>query len=346
MFIKLRLVVEKLYTMSAEIRFDGLGKDQKTSVTLRPPTQEEGEQGLSYHTVCEARTEVEPYRNATPTFEALWESRIPPGVDLIGVPDSIRETWKPGHFEKYEIPLSSLPRSVHDFVLQVNKELVDLIRQVVATACWRSAQTCPTYLFRHGRMLWSMDGEDWRMAPTNFVVMMDARPAVLSDHLREEIDELIRRERREPLGQELFREAWTQMDINPRSALAIGISALEAGLKELIGELAPDAEWLARNAPSPPVVNMLKEYLPLLPAKAKINGQVLSPPEAVIKTINGGVGLRNRLVHGSLPEVEFEAVKKLLLAVREVLWLCDYYRGLEWALDNLSPETRTALGVL
>lgn len=80
MFVKLRLVVEKLYTTSAGMRFDGLGKDQKTTITLRSPRQEDGVQGLSYHTVCEARTEVEPYPNAAPTFEALWEGRIPPGV--------------------------------------------------------------------------------------------------------------------------------------------------------------------------------------------------------------------------------------------------------------------------
>lgn len=143
----------------------------------------------------------------------------------------------------------------------------------------------------------------------------------------------------------MFREAWTQVDLNPRSALAIGISALEAGLKELISDLVPGAEWLARNAPTPPVVNILREYLPLLPARAKISGQVLSPPEAVIKAIVSGVQRRNRLVHGALPEVELGEVKKLLTAVRDVLWLCDYYRGLEWALDHLSPETRAALGV-
>jgi hypothetical protein len=65
----------------------------------------------------------------------------------------------------------------------------------------------------------------------------------------------------------------------------------------------------------------------------------------VIKAIRSGVERRNRLVHGNLPEVEPQEVKKLLLAVRDVLWLCDYYRGLGWALDHLSSETRAALGV-
>jgi hypothetical protein len=342
-YIKLRLVVERLFS-GAPMHFDGFGKDQKTAVTLRPPGQGDNEEHLFYHTIGEAHAEVEPPRKAALTFEALWESRIPPGVDLSGVPEAIRANWKPGHFEKYEIPLARLHQSAQDFLNQTYKELVDAVRRVVAAACWRSALPCPPYLFRHGRMLWSMDGEDWRMAPVNFVVS-DERPTWLTADSYVEVEELLRRGRNEPLGHELFREAWTQVELNPRSALAIGISALETGLKELISELVPDAEWLAKNAPSPPVFNMLREYVPLLPAKARINGRVLSPPEAVIKAIRSGIERRNRLVHGNLPEIEPQEVKKLLLAVRDVLWLCDYYRGLEWALDHLSPETRAALGV-
>ena len=342
MYIKLRMIVERLFA-GAPMRFDGLGKDQKMVVTLRPPDEEEREQGFFYHTVCEAYAEVEPPRKAVPTFEALWDSRIPPGVDLSGVPESIRAGWKPGYFEKHEIPLASLHQSAQDFLNQTHKELVDAIRRVVATACWRRALLCPPYLFRHGRMLWSMDGEGWRTTPVNFVVS-DERPTFLTAESYGEVEELLRRGCNEPLGHELFREAWTQIELNPRSALAIGISALETGLKELISELVPDAEWLAKNAPTPPVVNMLREYVPLLPAKAQINGQVLSPPEAVIKAITNGVHRRNRMVHGNLREAEPQEVKKLLLAVRDVLWLCDYYRGLGWALDNLSPEMRAALG--
>jgi hypothetical protein len=257
MYIRLRLVVERLYAWAA-LRFDRLGQRQNVSVTLRPPDDEEREQGLSYHTVCAARADVEPPRNAAPAFEALWEGRIPPGFDLSTVPEAARAEWKPGcYYGKYDLPLRGLPRSAQDFLLRTNGELWDVTRRVVATACWRGALPCPPYLFRHGRMLWSVDGEEWRMTPVNFVVMGD-RPPFLTEELREEIDGLLRRGCVEPLGHELLREAWAQTDLNPRSALVIGISALEAGLKELISELVPDAEWLAKSAPTPPVVSMLK----------------------------------------------------------------------------------------
>jgi hypothetical protein len=51
------------------------------------------------------------------------------------------------------------------------------------------------------------------------------------------------------------------------------------------------------------------------------------------------------MVHGNPEHVESDNLKDLLTAVRDVLWLCDYYRGFEWAIDHLSTETRKALGI-
>lgn len=45
------------------------------------------------------------------------------------------------------------------------------------------------------------------MTPANFVVWNEP-PTFFSNSKQEQIDKLVREEVREPLGQELFREAW------------------------------------------------------------------------------------------------------------------------------------------
>ena len=70
-----------------------------------------------------------------------------------------------------------------------------------------------------------------------------------------------------------------------------------------------------------------------------------SIPHKLFKTIDDWVEVRNRMVHGNPENVEPDDLKELLLVVRDVLWLCDYYRGSKWAVDYLRPQTRTALGL-
>ncbi|MGH9970474.1 MAG: hypothetical protein ACREBG_22160 [Pyrinomonadaceae bacterium] len=342
MLLTLKLLSSNPY-FGSPMRFERLGDNQNVTVTLRSPENEEQEQGVGNQTVCEATADLQPRERALETFEALWQGKIPSGVDLSDVPESIRSSWTPGYFEKYEIPLSRLSASAQDFVRHSLKTLVEAIQHVLATTCWRTGEPCALQLHRHGRMRWSLDGSSWRMAPANFVVW-DERPAFLHDTLRDEIDEVLREDLREPLGQELFREAWAQKYSNPRSSLAIGISALEAGIKELIADLIPHAAWLARHAPTPPVYDILNDYLPKLPVKETINGRVLVPPQQ-LDTIRKWVGRRNRMVHGNPESVEPDDLKELLLVVRDVLWLLDYYRGSKWAIDYLRTQTREALGI-
>jgi hypothetical protein len=275
MLLTLKLLSGNSY-IGSPMRFERLGANQNVTVTLRSPENDEQEQGVSNQTVCEAMADLQPSEDALETFEALWQGKIPSGVDLSFVPESIRSSWIPGYFENYEIPLSRLSASAQDFVLHALRTLVEAIQHVLATACWRAGEACLPQLHRHGRMRWSLDGSSWRVVPADFVVW-DERPAFLHDRLREEIDALLRQDLREPLGQELFREAWAQKDSNPRSSLAIGISALEAGIKELIADLVSDAAWLARYAPTPPIYKLLKSYLPQLPVKEKLMAKRQSP---------------------------------------------------------------------
>ena len=143
----------------------------------------------------------------------------------------------------------------------------------------------------------------------------------------------------------LFREAWKLRDSSPRSALVIGVASLEAGFKKFVAELVPEAEWLLEEVPAPPLVEMLTNYLPKLPARCTFGGEVQRPPQKLLEAIGKAARKRNRVVHRGSSAVEREVLKEWLLAIRDVLWLLDYYRGFQWALEYVREETRKNMGL-
>jgi len=124
----------------------------------------------------------------------------------------------------------------------------------------------------------------------------------------------------EPLSHELLREAFDQAPTNPRSALLVGIAAAEVGFKGLVLELAPQTEWLVETVPSPPLVMMLREYMPRLPVKLKIDEKVPKIPDNVLGTLQNGVQARNKTTHATRSKpLDSETLKELLLTVRDLL---------------------------
>lgn len=156
----------------------------------------------------------------------------------------------------------------------------------------------------------------------------------------EELENLMRAAVNEPVGHDLFLEAWQQVGTNPRSALIIGMAAAQIGFKQCVGRLVPDAEWLADNVPSPPLPKMVSEYLPLLPAKLKIAGRVLKPPRSIRTELHNGVKARNGTAHAGSESPKTEDLEKLLLAVRDLLYLLDLYCGFDWAIEHIRDEVK------
>lgn len=151
----------------------------------------------------------------------------------------------------------------------------------------------------------------------------------------------------QPLGHGLLREAWRHRSTDLRSAVVMAVAAAETGFKECVSDLMPDASWLLENVQSPPLVLMIRDYLEKLPARRTIDGAVARPPRSVIRAIQEAVRVRNGLVHGSKIELDPDALSEMMMAIRDLLYLLDYYRGDEWALRYVRPEVvkemRTAL---
>jgi len=129
-------------------------------------------------------------------------------------------------------------------------------------------------------------------------------------------------------------------------------------MKHCISTLVPSVEWLATNAPTPPLARMFAEFLPMLPARCHIDGHVKTPPKEVLDSIKKGVNIRNQVAHAgnvdpSVDDVEeilvaisVDDVEEILVAISDVLWLLDYYSGHEWALAFMRPNTRSQLAAM
>jgi hypothetical protein len=229
-------------------------------------------------------------------------------------------------------------------IQQAATELYDLAARTLKTLRWRMNHPAGHNPILGTRGLhFSIGGASWKpLVELGFEI--EVRGSLhLADEIRNEIETMVAEGSDEPLGHELHREALAQRRHNPRSSLIIAISAAEVGFKECVGDLIPGARWLIDHVPSPPLVQMLSEYLPLLPAKCKINDKVLPPPKEILECLTKAVNMRNTATHTGKQTIEPDTLKEILLAVKDVLCLLDYYRGSAWALDYIRPETRSAL---
>ena len=161
----------------------------------------------------------------------------------------------------------------------------------------------------------------------------------LKDVPPEEIVRMVESGDQEPVAHQLFREAWELRSSNPRSALAIGIAAAEIGVKYLIASLIPNAQWLVMETPSPPVVKILREYLPMLPVRGRFKDKTLKPPPELITLIKKGIEYRNDLVHAGASLPDRKELESILHAVNDVLWVCELYAGAGWAGKYISANT-------
>lgn len=158
-----------------------------------------------------------------------------------------------------------------------------------------------------------------------------------------------------PIYHSMFIEARNQHSENPRSALVMGTAALEAAVKRCISMLIPGTAWLLDEMPSPPVFKILRDYIPTLPVRNRVRGQVLIP-KSLRTCIQKGIAARNKIIHvGEIPEDAKDLQKYrqdlrgetyyLLFAVKDVIWLLDYYQGRDWALNYVRKGTLESMGI-
>ena len=235
---------------------------------------------------------------------------------------------------------STLSNSLKEFMTLIWNDLYDVLMQTINGYRWRLRNESATNPIKFWNFnYYSSDGFNWKAFPISPALMATWGLPVKQEYTNEEfksIGELLSVNHTEPLGHNLLHEAWDLRRTNPRSSLVIGIAAAETGFKQFCATLAPDASWLIENVPSPPMVKMLEEYLPLVNTKHKIYGHTLPPPEALIKVLKKGIQLRNGVVHGKHTDLKKETVEEILNAVRDLLYLLDFYNGHVWAWEHVN----------
>jgi hypothetical protein len=219
-------------------------------------------------------------------------------------------------------------------------------------ARWRTGVYGHHELIRcvEGGLDWSLDEVTWSPArlPGKGVGSSELRSTTHRPKTIEDITALLLRDERAPTAHELLREAWNLKPTSPRSALMLGLSALEVGVKAFVATIVPNSEWLCFEVPTPPVVRILREYLPQLPVRQTIGGKVFVP-DATLNTIKKATEQRNRVAHRGVRVEYSQSLNEVLSSVQTVLFLLDYYAGHSWALNNIREsavldELRKALG--
>lgn len=201
------------------------------------------------------------------------------------------------------------------------------------------------FMWRTGQSLYSEDGEHWFQYYLGRKVTLLVEEATHSIYASNaQIEEVVRRVEagaEEPLARQVFREAWEQIGVNPRSALVIGVSAAEVALRGLIGTLIPEAKWLVEEIQTPPVGKTLRKFLPTLPVRARrLDGRSITPPSKLVKLIEKAFELRNDVVHVGAPPPSRQELAIMLRAISDLLWICDIYLGELWAEKHVLMETK------
>jgi hypothetical protein len=118
--------------------------------------------------------------------------------------------------------------------------------------------------------------------------------------------------------------------------------AAEIALKQLIGELVPDARWLAENVPSPPIFKIARDYIPSLKVKAWFTGKTLKPPGKLLKKLYDANEFRNKVIHRGVAPPNPEELQEILAAMEDIVWMCSLYSGHQFAGGYVSHGTISA----
>ncbi|HEY3212383.1 MAG TPA: hypothetical protein VGL16_04150 [Actinomycetota bacterium] len=322
-----------------------LGGPHHVRVEIRLPTDDELGVGHRREDAFVVATSVlEASQRIMEMFKSLLNNRLPEAP-----PEPLEWPWSedidpegnitPG----FLVPPRFMPQPWQDFTRQSWLELVDVLRRTVLVLRWRTGTEGVHSPFSSKGVEWSFDGEDFHpLSVAGDVFVLSRGNLSVGPEVEDDVRNIVADGGSEPLGHTLYREAWEQRLTNPRSAVVVGMAALEVGFKELVADLVPNARWLVENIQTPPLHRLLGEYLPLLPARLPVNGHAGAPPKSFLNTVRDWTGVRNVVSHSGRARIDLHELEDVLRLVRGFLWLFDYYRGRVWTLEKVPDELRPA----
>ena len=310
----------------------------RVSIYKQKPTSELPKGGPVYAS-CTTSLELDESDALLDLTSAIAKSKDAVWANFEGMNNEVKAIHNVG-----DPAFSQKVTAIHAIVDPVFSQLGTNLKMSIAILKWRYGITDgPINSFSNWSEAVSLDGTAWRGISTlrGLKISFIVPPRKIGASAVHEASRLHNEGAEPPLGLQLLVEAWNQRTTHARSALVIGVTAAELALKQLIGELAPDARWLADNVPSPPIFKIARDYVPSLKVKARLKGKTLRPPKKLLKRLVEAVELRNRVVHAGEAPPKPEKLKEILVAMEDLVWICDLYKGHTWAWDHISPETKS-----
>jgi hypothetical protein len=259
------------------------------------------------------------------------------GSPLIDVQGNVRG--------RHVLPVGSLRAPLRDEIRAMQVALHETAVSVARALRWRLAAGGPHPPLGGSKgPEWSTDGAAWKRLPSDISARIRAisHPRVGSQ-ARIDVERLATTGPTEPIAHELLREAEDNAGRNSRSSLVLAVAAIETGIKAYVSDVAPAAGWLAFEAPSPPVLKMLCDYLPSLPTPK--GGRIGKPPRRIRALVSAAVDARNKVAHKGRSEGAFERLDELLDTARDLLYALDYFRGQAWAAEHLNDQAKKDWGL-
>ena len=290
-----------------------------------------------------ALTQFDPEKHYE-VFRALEADRLPTNAQPYRAGDKIVQPG--GSLGSFIPDPSVLPQPFQSLTEQVSRELSNAAKRSWRLLHWRFNVDASRAMFSSRGMHWSWTGDSWHIVPLRGSAVANVRLGVPSHPgAGAEIVTLLAADISAPLAYEMLQEAIDLQATNPRAALVTAIAALEIGVKRFIADVVPSAKWLAQEVPSPPIVAILRDYLPQLPARLRIDDRIAPPPRHVLERLKHGINKRNDLTHVGVESVDGQFLKEVIEAASDSLRMLDYYSGHAWALRFLTSETIEELGL-
>jgi hypothetical protein len=237
------------------------------------------------------------------------------------------------------------PASVVALCDDVRDELHGAASRLVQLLRWLFNRPWPSWPLGSPQLSWSLDGNEWNWAPdrpTQPDVFGNEGGTLTSEGTQ--ALEAIWRERAisEPLARQIFLEAYALADENPRAALVLVVAAAEVAVKQFAArQSAHESEaWLISKLPSPPILTLLRDYVPFFTNKRSNDGRAV--PRHLRSALHEAAEARNGIVHQGDSGYDEEQLASVFVTVNDLLYLLDWFAGHDWAFEHLQRETRAA----
>jgi hypothetical protein len=347
MFFRITYIVQQVWLEFKRDEFKFQFKEPlPIEVMLQSPGTEFPEATQTGDAVCRVDVEKEPDAIVRSMFEQLSRGQLPDDYDSRfhqrpGVPD------EKGEPRKLMPQVVFMPKPFRDFVDEVFPPMNEAAMRYLDVLRWRFNRHLAGF-----RQLWSgfkfsFDNQTWhdmpsRVDPTKARLIDSFNHVTFGEPEASALRTELQSGSAEPLAHVLFREAWDLRSRSARSSLLIGFTAAEAGVKRHIVRIMPMTKNLVMPMPSPPIKDLL-DYIDDVPSNAPRIGEGKRIPRSIRKMLIDMSALRNKITHTGDHDPDGEKLTMDLLdaklgAVRDLLWLLDYYAGHLWAANYVSEE--------